>query len=364
MMTYDEALKVCLEPVRIDNAKYSDVPNFQACRKCKKCLNRKHTDISGRAMAELLTSDHVIALTLTYDNWTGTRAQHLYYRDIQLLLKRLRRDGYKVRFLAAGEYGSKRQRAHWHVCLFFKGKCPDFPPVETEMQHWYYWGDFPAPGKKTNGPVPLGFVYVQKPDFHGLRYVVKYAHKDQVTGKSTRKVQMSLKPPLGAQYWDVLAERDVAADVPFNFSYRLPDCRFGNGNEVEFYATGASAKLKWQAYRKAWGKKHPYKAPPIQEKAQQAWFLNIVPPAIRAYTTNHKERSPLKAGKKTFARVKGFDKFALVKLHSGDLIALRYNGPDRELSLWRVRSLKEAIRLGKGRITEPARKLRFGEVPF
>lgn len=47
----------------------------------------------------------------------------LYYRDIQLFLKRIRKYinkyyGEKIRFYIIGEYGTKSLRPHWH-CLFF-----------------------------------------------------------------------------------------------------------------------------------------------------------------------------------------------------------------------------------------------------
>ena len=48
----------------------------------------------------------------------------LYYRDIQLFLKRLRKHinkyyDEKIRFYVIGEYGTKSLRPHWHCLLFF-----------------------------------------------------------------------------------------------------------------------------------------------------------------------------------------------------------------------------------------------------
>lgn len=48
----------------------------------------------------------------------------LYYRDIQLFFKRLRKYinkyyGEKIRFYIIGEYGTKSLRPHWHCLLFF-----------------------------------------------------------------------------------------------------------------------------------------------------------------------------------------------------------------------------------------------------
>lgn len=48
----------------------------------------------------------------------------LYYRDLQLFMKRLRKQinknyNEKVRFYAIGEYGTDSLRPHWHILLFF-----------------------------------------------------------------------------------------------------------------------------------------------------------------------------------------------------------------------------------------------------
>lgn len=362
MQNREEALKVCDEPDRIDG-KRSSVPQWVACRKCKKCLNTRHTDLAGRAMAESLVSEQTVALTLTYADWTGSRAQTLQYRDVQLMLKRLRRDGYQVRFLVAGEYGSKRQRPHWHCVLFFNGKAPPMPPVETKKQHWKYWADVSAGNSKSDNR-PLGFVFVQKPDFHGLRYVVKYAVKDDQTGKTTRKVQMSLKPPLGAAYWDTLAQRDVKMGKSFDFAYTLPDCRFGNGEAVKFYTTGRSAELKWLAYRKAHLSLRPKQKIDVNSKAHGPLWALIVPAALRDYfrLTDRSRKLPKASGR--YIKARQFGNIALVKMWSGDVIAVKYHGPGKELSSWRVEHVQEMIGVARGRVVGPARQLRYGQTPF
>lgn len=353
-MNLDDVLKICREPARL-YSKDSDVVNWVRCRKCSLCLNIRHTDIAGRAMAESLVSDHTVALTLTYADWTGARAQHLAYRDVQLMLKRLRKAGYNVRFLVAGEYGSKRGRAHWHCCLFFKGACPPLPPVETQKQHWSFWSE---------GGQPLGFVFVQKPDFHGLRYVVKYACKDDGSGRSTRKVQMSLKPPLGADYWHDLAEWDISQGKPFSFDYSLPDCRYGNGNPVQFFAQDASARLKWAAYRKRWLSLYPLKTIPIHKDAIGSWMHVIVPVALRQYAKLTRREIKLSINSGAYIKSKVFrGKIALLKIPSGDIVALAYNGPNKELSLWRVRHVQEMVQLARGRLSAVVVQLRFGDNP-
>jgi len=363
MISKEEALKTCDNPDRIDGRE-TDAPQWVRCRKCKKCLNTRHTMLAGRALAESITSDHTVALTLTYADWTGTRAQHLAYRDIQLMLKRLRFDGYQVRYLVAGEYGTKRSRAHWHCVLYFTGQSPEFPPVETHKQHWKYWADVPHRNDQ-GAPKPLGFVFVQRPDFHGLRYVIKYATKDEGTGKSTRKVQMSLKPPLGAVYWTHLAEREVAAGKPFRFSYRLEGARFGNGNPVEFYADGASARLKWAAFRKAWTDHNKTTAPPVHDDALAAWWRNIVPVRLRQYAAMTNRRVKLTRGPETYEKGLLRADRALLRLQSGDIVGMKYNGTGKELSLWRVAGIDEMIAVARGKRSTVARRLKFGDgCPF
>jgi hypothetical protein len=57
-------------------------------------------------------------LNLTYsDAWLPEHGQ-LYKDDLQRFFKRLRKAGFKFRYVASGEYGDQTKRPHFHIALF------------------------------------------------------------------------------------------------------------------------------------------------------------------------------------------------------------------------------------------------------
>ncbi|AXH75070.1 MAG: replication initiator protein [Microviridae sp.] len=57
-------------------------------------------------------------LNLTYeDAWLPEHGQ-LWKDDLQRFFKRLRKAGFKFRYVASGEYGEKNRRPHFHIALF------------------------------------------------------------------------------------------------------------------------------------------------------------------------------------------------------------------------------------------------------
>ena len=93
------------------------------CDLCWSCRENYVSDWVGRCLCEAATSSVCCTLSLTYAPPTdpldlSSRVVDPYH--FQLFMKRLRKAGHKVRYLAAGEYGDLKGRAHFHVILFFK----------------------------------------------------------------------------------------------------------------------------------------------------------------------------------------------------------------------------------------------------
>lgn len=98
------------------------------CGRCPDCLGRR---VSGWSYRLLLTerfckSSHFV--TLTYDNEHVPKSSRKFLtlckRDVQLYFKRLRKrvsvldPEAKIKYYAAGEYGSLNWRPHYHLILF------------------------------------------------------------------------------------------------------------------------------------------------------------------------------------------------------------------------------------------------------
>lgn len=201
-----------------------------ACRKCNQCQQAKILGWVGRCCAEAQHATGVSSLTLTYDDATAgqSRGVFLFYSDVQRLFKRLRRAGYPLRYVVAGEYGEQKARAHWHCLIFWQGKIPDLPPMDEEKQHWSFWN--------TGGrsPKPMGFVYHQRPDGAGMHYVVKYLQKQQ--GQRVAEFRQSRKPAIGSRYLIERAEKIARDGMEFHdFTYAVPGDRTRNGAPFRRY---------------------------------------------------------------------------------------------------------------------------------
>ena len=225
---------MCISPCRLDDG--TEV----ACRYCWQCKRNRVNDLVGRCIAESKFSTKTYAVTLTYAKQAGVSAVTLVYKDVQDFLKRLRKR-YKVRYIVAGEYGTKKGRAHWHIILFFKGEAPQ---VEQNVRvDWKYWKH--------------GFSYFQQPDWKGFQYVLKYVLKDQDADSADTHLAMSKKPPLGYEFFNELAQQHVQqAIVPRSFKYKVGGVRKDNGQEKVFMMQGKTRENFMTAFKEGWNEKY------------------------------------------------------------------------------------------------------------
>ncbi len=241
---------MCIRPNKLDCG--TEV----ACRECWQCRKRRVDDLVGRCIAESKYSTKTYAITLTYAQDAGVNAVTLVYKDVQDFLKRLRKK-YKCRYIVAGEYGSAKGRAHWHIIVFFKDKVPNVQ--ENKRVEWKYW--------------PHGFSYFQHPDWKGFEYVLKYVLKDQASRSADAHLSMSKKPPLGAEYFEWLADEHVRQGLaPQKYFYKFGGIRDYKNREKTFMMTGKTKENFMERFLQKWMEK--YDADPRSEVVDE--YLDAV----------------------------------------------------------------------------------------
>lgn len=237
---------MCTQPGKLANG-----TEF-ACRKCQQCLDSRVDDWVGRCIAESKTAVAAHSITLTYGrdeygNSDHLRSAWLTYSDVQAMFKHLRIDGYKFKYLVAGEYGGQNGRTHWHACIFWQTPPPPHELTvdkhNGKMFHSKYW--------------PHGHQIWQEPSEKAFRYVCKYIQKDMQKDEQQSMLRMSKKPPIGTEYFQRLARKYVAAGLaPTTLIYRFADVLRKDGAQKKFYMHGTTARQFIAAYKLEWLKRN------------------------------------------------------------------------------------------------------------
>lgn len=128
----------CIKPIWIKNDSYE---GEVACGKCIGCRVNKKILWSMRCCHELYEHKKSIFVTLTYDSKLHyPQAYSLEKAHLQKFIKRLRKSlgsripKGRIRYFAAGEYGEKTQRPHYHLIIFGIG----FSEKQLIMDCWNY----------------------------------------------------------------------------------------------------------------------------------------------------------------------------------------------------------------------------------
>ena len=144
--------------------RFTDRPVIVPCGVCLSCLNRRRMDWAIRVVHSLQVDGHGIGsfLTLTYSPENLPSSELLEVDALQRFIKRLRHHTpAPLSYLAAGEYGSKTLRPHYHICMI--GYRPEQIGPGTNEELEEIWG--------------LGRVHAGELNIASAAYAAKYVTK-------------------------------------------------------------------------------------------------------------------------------------------------------------------------------------------
>lgn len=241
---------MCVSPITLP-----DTGVQVACRKCRLCIENRVKDWVGRCMAEGRSAVQTHSVTFTYGPKDGREnheaARILTYSHIQNMLKKLRRDGFPLRYLITGEYGKLKGRAHWHALFFWQGAPP--PEIVLDKRvNYEFW--------------PHGTAFFEAPHVQSIRYVCKYINKHQGEEGAMGKLTMSKRPVLGGLYFAELANHYAKLGLaPQSAFYSFPEAKLSTGKPVQFYLSRAAADHYALEFLQAWETHQPGRHIPTSE---------------------------------------------------------------------------------------------------
>lgn len=230
------------------------------CGRCASCRLRRAKDTADRCVLELQEYDSNLFLTLTYndDNLPHSKAYDengniimngtLVKKDLQNFWKRLRKytdsQGYKIRYLACGEYGSweNTHRPHYHA-IVFNLKLPDLIPFTKNE-----FGDILYTSKILDSIWKNGYCLIGEATHQSIEYVARYVVKKQY-GKNAEIYEKfniepefstcSRRPGLARNYYEKHKE-ELFNETTYSFPTRngsgvaMPGRYFNNLFESDF----------------------------------------------------------------------------------------------------------------------------------
>lgn len=164
------------------------------CGKCLNCKKNRINQWSLRLVQEHSDSCSAFFVTLTYDTehvpitergfmsldkkgfqdffkrlrYHDEKAENFLATNVHNLFTGAEHTGQKIKFYAAGEYGSKRKRPHYHIILF------NIKDLESIRKAWSN-----NIGSEIDPVyIPLGGIDIQEVNSNTIEYVLKYMLKD------------------------------------------------------------------------------------------------------------------------------------------------------------------------------------------
>ncbi|UPW41027.1 replication initiator protein [Sigmofec virus UA08Rod_5712] len=185
------------------------------CNQCTACRIEYSRQWANRCMLELEYHDSAYFVTLTYnegrvpvsyysdENGEAFSSLTLCKRDLQLFMKRLRKafPDDKIRFFAAGEYGTTTFRPHYHLIIFGL-HLDDLVPYKQVRGYMYYnskslqdcWS-INIGSNRVPLYDPIGFVVLAPVTWETCAYTARYVMKKLKGPSAQFYSDFSLEPP-------------------------------------------------------------------------------------------------------------------------------------------------------------------------
>lgn len=191
----------CIRPIkagfdRFGNITYSSRSHDKSiesfafpCRKCLPCRLNHAREKAIRAIHEAKMYENNIFLTLTYNDQNLPKDGKLNYLDIQLFIKRLRKEieknitdkelkeKLKIGYICTGEYGDKNKRPHWHLIIF------NYRPSDAKYKYTSKTGDKVYSSLALTELWGKGNIDFGSVTLESAGYVARYAAKKLIHGK-------------------------------------------------------------------------------------------------------------------------------------------------------------------------------------
>lgn len=230
---------------------FSGIPLDLPCNQCIGCRLEKARQWALRIVHEKRLHRESDFLTLTYEDKNLPPGGSLVVRDLQLFMKRLRKNLGPVRFYACGEYGELTSRPHYHV-LLLNASFHDRKFYKRSRDHDLY--NSAALSKLWT----VGDHYIGDVTFESAAYCARYVTKKitgppaeaHYAGRLPEFATMSLKPAIGLGWFDKYKDEAYKADSAISNGKQVALPRYYD-KKLEALEPARLIKIKRARKRKA-----------------------------------------------------------------------------------------------------------------
>jgi hypothetical protein len=191
------------------------------CGKCIQCRIARAREWAVRIVHESGRHSEKCFITLTYSDENLPQNGSLSKRDLQLFLKRLRKElgDKRIKYYASGEYGDNTLRPHYHLIIF--GFKPDDLKFAAAKKGKPIWSSDLLLKLWPNGHNSVGSV-----SYDSARYTAEYCMKKVYRKEGAEEFYKGVEPPFAlmskgiGKEWALKYRDQIVANTGFTLKGR------------------------------------------------------------------------------------------------------------------------------------------------